>query len=221
LSAPLTEMSVTLPGDLDASLMLLASAMAMEGSHVGLRHVVAQPSDAAALSVIRDGGGALTVQARSTVAGQAIADLAGGSGRPQVVSIDGERAAAAGASLPTLAAWGAFARSDSVIAGISPASTHPDQGRRVSLMLAQFGVPAHWSEQTRTLRVTGNALRRAAEGSRTVETAGDGSSAMLAAVLGLASGGTTRIRDANCIVARFPRFVGSLRALGANLSVEP
>ena len=43
---------------------------------------------------------------------------------------------------------------------------------------------------------------------------------MSAAVLGLLADGETRIEDADCIATSFPRFVGTLRALGARIEVE-
>ena len=42
---------------------------------------------------------------------------------------------------------------------------------------------------------------------------------MTAAVLGLHGSGPTRITDCDCIATSFPRFVGTLRALGARIDV--
>jgi 3-phosphoshikimate 1-carboxyvinyltransferase len=54
----------------------------------------------------------------------------------------------------------------------------------------------------------------------TVDSRGDHRIAMTAAVLGLAAGGKVRVRDAACIRTSYPRFVGTLRALGATIEVE-
>jgi 3-phosphoshikimate 1-carboxyvinyltransferase len=43
---------------------------------------------------------------------------------------------------------------------------------------------------------------------------------MTAAVLGLVADGETIIDSADCIAVSFPRFVGTLRALGAELEVQ-
>jgi 3-phosphoshikimate 1-carboxyvinyltransferase len=43
---------------------------------------------------------------------------------------------------------------------------------------------------------------------------------MTAAVLALGASGPTRITDCDCIATSFPRFVGTLRALGARIEVE-
>ena len=42
---------------------------------------------------------------------------------------------------------------------------------------------------------------------------------MTAVVLALVGDGPTRVRDAGCIATSFPRFVGTLRALGASIEV--
>ena len=54
----------------------------------------------------------------------------------------------------------------------------------------------------------------------TVDSKGDHRIAMTAAVLGLHGSGPTRITDCDCIATSFPRFVGTLRALGARIDVE-
>jgi 3-phosphoshikimate 1-carboxyvinyltransferase len=54
----------------------------------------------------------------------------------------------------------------------------------------------------------------------TVESKGDHRIAMTAVVLGLTARGPSRIRDADCIATSFPRFVGTLRALGAEIETD-
>ena len=53
-----------------------------------------------------------------------------------------------------------------------------------------------------------------------VDSRGDHRIAMTAAVLGLHGREPTRITDCDCIATSFPRFVGTLRALGARIDVE-
>ena len=42
---------------------------------------------------------------------------------------------------------------------------------------------------------------------------------MAAALLGLVADGESVVLDADCIAVSFPRFVGTMRALGANIEV--
>jgi len=49
---------------------------------------------------------------------------------------------------------------------------------------------------------------------------GDHRLAMTAAVLGLVADGETIIDDVDCLAVSFPRFAGTLRALGADIEVQ-
>ena len=53
-----------------------------------------------------------------------------------------------------------------------------------------------------------------------VQSHGDHRIAMTAAVLGLVADGPTVVEDVACIATSFPRFAGTLRALGAEVEVE-
>ncbi|HEY4159765.1 MAG TPA: 3-phosphoshikimate 1-carboxyvinyltransferase, partial [Polyangiaceae bacterium] len=50
-----------------------------------------------------------------------------------------------------------------------------------------------------------------------VSSGGDHRLAMTAAILGLVADGETVVEDADCVAVSFPRFVGTLRALGAQV----
>jgi 3-phosphoshikimate 1-carboxyvinyltransferase len=54
-----------------------------------------------------------------------------------------------------------------------------------------------------------------------VSSGGDHRVAMTAAVLGLLGDGETIVEDADCIAVSFPRFVGTLRAVGADIEASP
>jgi 3-phosphoshikimate 1-carboxyvinyltransferase len=43
---------------------------------------------------------------------------------------------------------------------------------------------------------------------------------MTASVLALVADGPSRVRDADCIATSYPKFVGTLRALGARIEIE-
>jgi 3-phosphoshikimate 1-carboxyvinyltransferase len=53
-----------------------------------------------------------------------------------------------------------------------------------------------------------------------VDSGGDARVAMAACVLALAASGPSRVRNAGAIATRFPKFVATLRALGASIDVE-
>ena len=52
-----------------------------------------------------------------------------------------------------------------------------------------------------------------------VDSLGDARVAMAAVLLGLAGDAPSRVAGADCIARLFPRFVGTLRALGARIDV--
>jgi 3-phosphoshikimate 1-carboxyvinyltransferase len=54
-----------------------------------------------------------------------------------------------------------------------------------------------------------------------IDARGDAARASLAVLLALVAEGPTRIRGADALAVRFPRIVGMLRALGADVRVEP
>jgi 3-phosphoshikimate 1-carboxyvinyltransferase len=93
----------------------------------------------------------------------------------------------------------------------------PDRLAALSRLLAAFGVK---SEE----RADGLAIEGRADAPLTaarVKSGGDHRLAMTAAVLALVADGESVIEDIECIAVSFPRFVGTLRALGAELEVLP
>ena len=53
-----------------------------------------------------------------------------------------------------------------------------------------------------------------------IQSKGDHRIAMTACILGLLGKAPSTIEDCDCIATSFPRFVGTLRALGATIDVE-
>jgi 3-phosphoshikimate 1-carboxyvinyltransferase len=90
-----------------------------------------------------------------------------------------------------------------------------DRLAAMETVLRAFGVECEALEDGMRVLGTVNTLRAA-----TVESLGDHRIAMSAALLALCADGPSRIRDADCIATSFPRFVGTLRALGASIDVE-
>jgi 3-phosphoshikimate 1-carboxyvinyltransferase len=89
----------------------------------------------------------------------------------------------------------------------------PDRLTALAELLRAFGVGA--SERPDGLVIEGKpeGPLKAAH----VSSGGDHRVAMTAAVLGLCGDAETVIVDADCIAVSFPRFVGTLRAVGANI----
>ena len=52
-----------------------------------------------------------------------------------------------------------------------------------------------------------------------IDSRGDHRIAMTATVLGLLARAPSRVRNADCIATSYPKFIATLRALGANIEV--
>jgi 3-phosphoshikimate 1-carboxyvinyltransferase len=83
-------------------------------------------------------------------------------------------------------------------------------------VLRAFGVPCEETVDGVIVEGVPDRPLRAA----VVDSRGDHRIAMSAAVLALVADGPSRIRDADNVATSFPRFAGTLRALGADVSAK-
>ena len=83
-------------------------------------------------------------------------------------------------------------------------------------LLRAFGVDASEREDGMVVEGRPTGPLKAAR----IESGGDHRIAMTAAVLGMLGDGPTIVEDVARIATSFPRFVGTLRALGADIEVR-
>lgn len=208
---------VTVPGDLSAAAFLLAAAHVVPGSRVDVRGVGLNPTRTGVFDVLRDMGGAFEIEARGEALGEPVGLVRAGWAPLSGARAGGEIVARAIDELPIVMGLAARARGTTVIA--DAAELRVKEADRIAAMaevLRAFGVGCE--EQPDGMVIEGRP-----EGpleAATVDSRGDHRIAMTAAVLGLAARGKVRVRDAGCIRTSFPRFVGTLRALGATIEVE-
>ncbi len=215
-SGDLPAFDLEVPGDLSAAAFLIAAALLVSGSRVGVRRVGINPTRTGFVELVRDMGGALEVAARGDELGEPLGDLLAAFGPLRAVRAGGETLTRAIDEVPIFCALAARARGLTVIR--DAAELRVKESDRIATMarvLAAFGVPCE--ERPDGLVVEGVPDRPldAAD----VKSHGDHRVAMTAVVLGLLARGPTRVRDAGCIATSFPRFVGTLRALGATIDV--
>lgn len=210
-----------IPGDLSAASFILAAALLVEGSRVTARSVGTNRTRAGVLDLLRDMGGAVVVEPRGDEAGEPVADVHASGSSLRAVRAAGELVSRAIDEIPIVAALAACARGETKITDAAELRVkESDRIASTLAMLRAFGVDAEESGDGMVVR--GGAPLRPAE----VDSRGDHRIAMAAAVLGLAvppgSSGptTTLVRDVDCIATSFPRFVGTLRALGATIDVR-
>jgi 3-phosphoshikimate 1-carboxyvinyltransferase len=117
---------------------------------------------------------------------------------------------------PVLALWGWVGTGSTfVLGGAELRVKESDRIAAVARMLAGFGVAVEERADGVVIEGRSEGRLRAAR----IESGGDHRIAMSAAVLALAGDAPSRITDVDCIRTSFPRFVGTLRALGAVIEV--
>jgi 3-phosphoshikimate 1-carboxyvinyltransferase len=213
----LADFDVDLPGDLSAAAFLLCAAQLVPGSIVTTRRTGLNPTRAGILDIIRLLGGVVAAAPEGDVLGEPIglttskySELHGGL-------IAGELATRSIDEIPIAAALAARARGTTEFADVGELRVkESDRIAQIVAVLRAFGLETE--ELAEGFRVQGkpDGPLRAAR----VESHGDHRIAMTACILGLLGDGETVVDDADCIATSFPKFVGTLRALGAEIEVE-
>jgi 3-phosphoshikimate 1-carboxyvinyltransferase len=216
--------SFDVPGDVALASLLSATATLVPGSRVCVRGAGLNPTRTGAFDLLRQMGGDLELTAQAMRLGEAEGTVCAAYAPLRAVTMAGEVLLRASDDLPVLVALAARARGATEIVGIDNL-TDGDvftraKGSAATMvdLLCTFGVEAEALDHAR-LVVTGRpegALRAV-----DIDAEGDAARATTAVILGLVAHGPSRIRGADALAERFPRLVGTLRALGADLRVEP
>jgi len=208
---------VDLPGDISAAAFVLVAAELVPGSNVSTRRTGLNPTRAGILEVIRAFGGRMGITPKGDSLGEPWGEINAVGSVLRGTRVSGELALRALDEIPVACALAARARGVTEISDVSELrEDEPDRVLALTELLRAFGVQA--SARPDGLVIEGQAERplKAAR----VASGGDHRVAMTAAVLGLVADGETVIDDVDCLAVSFPRFVGTLRALGADIEVE-
>lgn len=205
-----------IPGDISAAAFLVVAAQIVEGSRVTVRGVGINPTRTGLLEIARDMGGGLAIEPQGERGGEPIAEVHAWSAPLRAIAVGGETVPRAIDEIPIACALAARARGKTRI--FDAGELRHKESDRIATMTAvlrAFGVPCE--ERPDGLDVEGrvDALEPA-----DVDSRGDHRIAMTAAVLALVGRAPTRVRDAACIATSYPKFVATLRALGAHVEVE-
>ena len=216
-SGELPAFEIRVPGDLSAAAFLIVAAQIVPGSRVDVRRVGLNPTRTGLLEILREMGGALQTEAQGDELGEPLGHLHAAASALAATRTGGERVTRAIDEVPILCALAARARGVTLIT--DAAELRVKESDRIASMagvLRAFGVRCE--EQADGLTIEGVPDRPLT--AATIASGGDHRVAMTAAVLGLVADGPTRVLDAACIATSFPRFVGTMRALGARVEVE-
>ena len=214
--------SFDVPGDVAAASLLACLATLVAGSRVCVRSVGLNPTRTGAFDLLRQMGSDVELVAQATRLGETEGTVCASYAPLRAVTMAGEPLLRATDDLHVLIALAARARGSTEISVDDPHEAEPahEDGpmsmERVVTVLRAFGVQAE--RRPGGLAVVGRpegALEAA-----DVDAAGSAPVAALAVTLGLLGPGPTRVRRADALAVRYPRIVGTLRALGADIRVE-
>lgn len=213
----LAPFEIDLPGDLSAAAFLLVAGSIVPDSVVSVRHTGINPTRSGILDALRLLGGQLGISSQGANLNEPHAEVSSKYAALRGGLIAGELAVRAIDEIPILAALAARASGTTEFADVGELRVkESDRIATVVGMLQAFGIAAE--ERGSGFVVQGQpagALRAAR-----IDSAGDHRVAMTAAVLGLLGDAPTVIEDADCIATSFPRFVGTLSALGGSVEVQ-
>lgn len=211
----LDPLDLEVPGDLSAAAFLITAAQIVSGSRVTMRGVGVNPTRTGILEIVRDMGGAVALDKQSERSGEPVADMHAQSASLHSARIGGEVVARAIDEIPIACALAARASGTTEITDAAELRVkETDRIAAMASVLRSFGVTCEEKSDGMSIQGTREKLK-AAE----VESRGDHRIAMTSAVLALVADGPCKIKDADCISTSFPRFVATLRALGARVDV--
>jgi 3-phosphoshikimate 1-carboxyvinyltransferase len=209
-------LDVAVPGDLSAAALLVVAAQLVPGSSVVIRGVGTNATRAGFLDLARDLGAGLRVEAHGEQNGEPVGTLHAWSTDLRPAAIGGETAARALDDLAAGCALAARARGTTRVLDVrGQHQTSVDRLAGILEVLRAFGVGCESTSDG--LEIEG---RREPLDPAEIPGQSDPRVAMMAAVLALGGRGPSRIRDADAIAGEYPKFVATLRALGARIELE-
>ncbi len=207
---------IEIPGDASAAAFLVVAAQMYPGSRVTVRNVGTNPTRTGLFEIARQMGAGIDVTPLGDQGGEPVGEVHAWHADPRGVLVGGELVPRAIDEIPILCALAARARGTTTIRDAEELRVkESDRIATMALVLRSFGVTCEELPDGLVIEGREGALEPAV-----VQSRGDHRIAMTAAVLALAGKAPSRIEDCDCIATSFPRFVGTLRALGARIDVE-
>ena len=204
---------IELPGDVSAAAFLLVAAQITPGSRVTVRGVGINPTRTGLLDIARHMGAGLEIVPHGDQGGEPIGEITAWQQGMRGTSIGGEVVPRAIDEIPIACALAARALGTTTIRDAEELRVkESDRIATMAKVLRAFGVTCEELPDGLVIQGREGPLEPAE-----VESRGDHRIAMTAAVLALSGRAPTKITDCDCIATSFPRFIGTLRALGARI----
>ncbi len=212
-SGKMPAFDIEIPGDASAAAFLIVAAQIYPGSRVTVRGVGTNPTRTGLLEIARHMGAGLEIVPQGDQGGEPIAEITAWHQPMRAVPIGGELVPRAIDEIPIACALAARAVGTTTIRDAEELRVkESDRIATMAGVLRAFGITCE--ELPDGLVIEG---REGPLSPARIESKGDHRIAMTAAVLALGASGPSTISDCDCIATSFPRFVGTLRALGARI----
>lgn len=215
-SGKMPAFDIEIPGDVSAAAFLLVAAQIHPGSRVTVRGVGTNPTRTGILEIARHMGAGIELVPQGEQGGEPISEITGWCQGMRGVSIGGELVPRAIDEIPIACALAARAAGTTTIRDAEELRVkESDRIATMAGVLRAFGLTCE--------ELPGGLVIEGKEGPlepARIESKGDHRIAMTAAVLAMGGRGPTTIVDCDCIATSFPRFVGTLRALGARIDAS-
>lgn len=207
-------------GDPAGAAFLLVAAALLPGSHVTVRGVSLNPSRSALLEALRILGARVGITPGADALAEPVGEISIYGERIRGGAVAGELGARLGDDFVPLAVLSAATESplqlgDLLCGGLVHTGAGTRDVARVVGVLRAFGLEAMPSDDGLVVAPPAGPLR-----GTEVTTGGDARLALAATVLGLCAEGPTTVDDVDCLGRAFPRWAGTLRALGARVEVR-
>ena len=205
---PLQPLDMVVPGDLSSAAFWIVAASIVPRSELRLPHVGINPTRAGVLDALWGMGADITLDARTEVGGEPVADVVVRHTGLHGTRIDGELALRCLDELPVLAVAAAFAEGETVIADASELRVkESDRIARVVIGLRELGVRVE--ERPDGMVIQGGRPW----GPARIDAEGDHRLAMAFAVAGAAAQGGTTLVHADSVRSSYPSFFDDLHAI--------
>jgi 3-phosphoshikimate 1-carboxyvinyltransferase len=207
---------VEIPGDASAAAFLVVAANVTPGSRVTVRSVGTNPTRTGLFEIARQMGAGIEIVPQGDQAGEPIAEITAWCEDLRGIGIGGELVPRAIDEIPIACALAARARGVTTVRDATELRVkESDRIATMAGVFRAFGVRCEELPDGLVIEGKEGPLEPA-----TIASKGDHRIAMTACILALSASGPSRVEDAACIATSFPRFVGTLRALGARIDVD-
>lgn len=197
----LSAQDLTVPGDISSAAFFLVAGLLLPGSHLTLQNVGLNATRTAILDFLKSIGAEISIQDLETRNGEPVGSVSVKAGALRGGEIPAEIIPGLIDELPVLAVLGTQTEDGLVFRGAQELRVkESDRIAAVAGNLRRMG--AEVEEFPDGLRVPGHQRLSGAE----IDSYGDHRIAMAFSVAGLVAGGTTTVRDSDCVQISFPSF---------------